>query len=163
MDAVQCIKFEHLLFQARLAAPGIKEQEVAQIKREIEAVRSSMLPWSRDADVLDNLMSTAQMSVKDRATQRTLRFGSELQNLQNLCDTTGALMKEKEAHLEEVTQLNMDFDQKKEHLMDDLKQVHDKLEATEVGKFSLQGLKDLVRQIEVSFLVLTWYLAFLGF
>jgi hypothetical protein len=52
---------------------------VAKIMSEIQELRRSLSPWSQEADALDDMMSTAQMVIKDRATQRTLHFSSELQ------------------------------------------------------------------------------------
>ena len=46
---------------------------------EIQELRKTLSPWNQEAEALDEKMTSAQMVIKDRATQRTLHFGSELQ------------------------------------------------------------------------------------
>ena len=53
--------------------------QVAKIMAEIQELRKTLSPWNQEAESLDDMMSSAQMVIKDRATQRTLHFGSELQ------------------------------------------------------------------------------------
>lgn len=113
-------------------------------------MRKSLKPWNQEADNLDDLMSTAQIVIKDRATQRTLHFGSELATLENLCDQTGDSAKQKEAQLGEINQLSSDFVQKKDDLVESLIKIQEKLEYAKAKKSNLQGVKDLVKEIEVS-------------
>ncbi|GFO48198.1 nesprin-1, partial [Plakobranchus ocellatus] len=134
--------------QARLASPDIREEEVAQIVKEIEGLRASMAPWANEAPVLDDLMSQAQMSIKDRATQRTLHFGSELQALETACDQASNSARQKDAQLGELNQLSAQFGEKKDDLVRGLVSVQDRLLAARATKSDLQGLKDLVREIE---------------
>ena len=109
-----------------------------------------MAPWSNDAPVLDDLMTQAQMSIKDRATQRTLHFGSELQALESACDQATNTARQKDAQLGELNQLTAQFGDRKDDLVRGLVSVQDRLLAAKAGKSDLQGLKDLVREIEVS-------------
>ena len=53
--------------------------QVAKIMAEIQELRKTLSPWNQEAESLDEMMSSAQMVIKDRASQRTLHFGSELQ------------------------------------------------------------------------------------
>lgn len=53
--------------------------QVAKIMAEIQELRKTLSPWNQEAEALDEKMTSAQMVIKDRATQRTLHFGSELQ------------------------------------------------------------------------------------
>ena len=46
---------------------------------EMEELRKTLAPWNQQAEALDEKMTSAQMVIKDRASQRTLHFGSELQ------------------------------------------------------------------------------------
>ena len=69
--------------QARLNSPDITEEEVAACMRDIAALAKSMAPWAREAEGLDDLMTQAQMMVKDRATQRTLHFTSVSISMKN--------------------------------------------------------------------------------
>ncbi|XP_076442566.1 muscle-specific protein 300 kDa-like isoform X3 [Babylonia areolata] len=134
--------------QARLAAPDIKEEEVARILGEIQDVRKTLSPWNQEAEVLDEMMTSAQMVIKDRATQRTLHFGSELQALENLCDQVGQTAAQKEEHLGELLQLSDDFGGRKDTLVRSLQQVEARLSAAKPASSSLQGIRDLVREIE---------------
>ncbi|XP_035824390.1 nesprin-1 [Aplysia californica] len=147
-DAQREVQTKLKALQAKLASPDITEEEVAQCMREIEALRKSMQPWTQDADTLDDLMSTAQMMIKDRATQRTLHFSSELQALENLCDQAGASARQKEEQLGELTQLSTEFLQRKDGLAQNLIEVQEKIMAARASKPDLQGMKDLVREIE---------------
>ncbi|CAL1544282.1 unnamed protein product [Lymnaea stagnalis] len=147
-DAQKDVQAKLKALQARLQSPNISEAEVAQIMQEINTLRKSLQPWSKEADSLDDLMSTAQMVIKDRATQRTLHFGSELQALENLCDQAGASAKQKVEQLGEITQLSTEFVHKKDDLVGNLIKVQNKLLAAKPGKSNLQGLKDLVKEIE---------------
>ena len=108
-----------------------------------------MAPWANDAPVLDDLMTQAQMSIKDRATQRTLHFGSELQALEAACDQASNSARQKDAQLGELNQMSAQFSEKKDDLVRGLVSVQDRLLAARAGKSDLQGLKDLVREIEV--------------
>uniref|UniRef100_A0A2C9KCB0 Calponin-homology (CH) domain-containing protein n=1 Tax=Biomphalaria glabrata TaxID=6526 RepID=A0A2C9KCB0_BIOGL len=134
--------------QARLQSPNVSEMEVAQIKREIDNLRKSLQPWSQESDQLDELMSTAQMVIKDRASQRTLHFGSEVQNLESLCEQAGATARQREEQIGELTQLSTEFIQNKDDLVEHLLDVQKKLLEAKAGKSNVQGIKDLVKQIE---------------
>lgn len=109
-----------------------------------------MAPWSKEAAALDDLMANAQMAIKDRATQRTLHFGTELQALENLCDNAGMTASQKEAHLGELSQLSSEFLRKKDDLVGKLITVQEKILSAKAKKSDLQGMKDLVREIEVN-------------
>lgn len=137
------------IFQARLSSPAIQQNEVAQIIHEIEGLHKSMQPWNREADALDTLMSTTQMVIKDRATQRSLHFGSELQALLNKCDMAVNLAKQKDSQLEELTQLSTEFIQKKDDLVHSLTDVQDKVMLLKPDESSLVGLRNLLRQTQV--------------
>lgn len=137
--------------QAKLASPDIKEEEVARINKEVESLRKSMTPWAQQADQLDDLMANAQLVIKDRATQRTLHFGTEVQAIENLCDSVTNNARQKEDHLGELSQLWNDFGDKKEGLVDKLHDLANKLKDATVGDCNLQGVKDMVREIEVGF------------
>ncbi|KAK7104412.1 hypothetical protein V1264_019133 [Littorina saxatilis] len=134
--------------QARLASPDIKEEEVAKIMAEVQELRKSMSPWNQQAEGLDEMMSNAQMVIKDRATQRTMHFGSELQALEHMCDSVGQTAAQKEEHLGELLQLSDDFGGRKDALVKALQQVDDRLADAKAGNSSLQGIKDLVAEIE---------------
>lgn len=137
------------ILQQKLQAPDISEEEVAKINKEVEALRRSMAPWNRKKEQLDDLMGTAQLVIKDRATQRTLHFGTELQALENMCDSVSTNAKQKEGHLVELSQLWDDFDQKKDHLLDKLQTLSEKIQNSSVDASSLQGIKELVNEVEV--------------
>nr|KAG5692778.1 hypothetical protein BaRGS_009394 [Batillaria attramentaria] len=147
-DAHKAAQAKLKSLQARLAAPDITEEEVAKIMQEIQELRQSMSPWSQEAESLDEMMSSAQMVIKDRATQRTLHFGSELASLEHMCDTVGQTAQQKESHLGELLQLSDDFSQRKDQLVKSLKQVESRIASSKAGQSSLQGIKDLVREIE---------------
>ena len=135
--------------QAKLASPNIKEDEVAAINEEVKALRREMGDWSKQAEALDDLMAASQLTIKDRATQRTLHFGSELQSLDSMCDSVLFNAKQKEEHLGELSQLWSDFEKRKGGLVEKLVGVAKRLDGAAVGESSLQGVKDLVREIQV--------------
>ena len=135
--------------QAKLASPNIKEDEVIAINEEVRALRREMGDWSKQAESLDDLMAASQLTIKDRATQRTLHFGSELQSLDSMCDSVLFNAKQKEEHLGELSQLWTQFERRKGDLMDKLVDVAKRVDGAAVEQSSLQGVKDLVREIEV--------------
>lgn len=135
--------------QARLQSPDLTEAEVNNIKREIAELKASMSGWNKQADGLDDLMGASQMIIKDRATQRTLHFNSELQSLEHLCDTVSEAAQQKENHLGELAQLSDDFVVKKDQLVLKLQEIQDRIASAAVDKSSLQGLKELIREVEV--------------
>ena len=137
--------------QAKLASPNIKEDEVAAINEEVKALRREMGDWSKQTEALDDLMAASQLTIKDRATQRTLHFGSELQALDNMCDSVLFNAKQKEEHLGELSQLWNDFEKRKGDLVDKLVGVAKRLDGAAVQQSSLQGVKDLVREIQVGY------------
>ena len=73
-----------------------------------------------------------------------------MQALEHLCDTVGQTATQKEEHLGELLQLSDDFGARKDDLVKSLLQVEDRLTAAKAGSSSLQGIRDLVREIEVS-------------
>lgn len=115
----------------------------------MECLRRSLQPWSQDAAVLDDLMLKAQVVVKDRPTQRTLHFGSELKMLVKLFDTVDNSAKQRENQLEELKQLSSEFVHQKDSLVNSLIDIQEKLKGTHIGKSSHQGIKDLIRNVEV--------------
>lgn len=135
--------------QAKLASPNITEEEVAKINAEVKALREDMGQWMNEADTLDELMATSQLTIKDRATQRTLHFGSELQALDSMCDSVLFNSRQKQEHLGELAQLWAEFESKQAELVDKLSDVGEKIGSTAVDQSSLQGVKNLVREIEV--------------
>ncbi|XP_076463750.1 muscle-specific protein 300 kDa-like isoform X7 [Babylonia areolata] len=134
--------------QTQLAAPDIQEEEVARILEEIEEVKKTLSPWSREAEALDEKMTSAQMVIKDRPSQRSLHFGSELQSLEQLCDSVGQSAAQKEEHLGEVQQLRTDFGARRDALLYALHALQDRAHSTKAGESSLQGVRDLIRDIE---------------
>ncbi|XP_025103982.1 nesprin-1-like isoform X4 [Pomacea canaliculata] len=134
--------------QARLGAPDVREEEVVNINQEIQDLRRDMIPWSQNAETLDEKMSLAKLLIKDRATQRTLHFGSEFQALESMCDTVGLTAQQKKEHLGELLQLNADFNSRKDALFRNLQQVDMKIASSKPNQSSLQGIRDLVRDIE---------------
>ena len=135
--------------QAKLASPDIKEEEVEKINKEVAALRKSMAPWARQADQLDALMGDSHMVIKDRATQRTLHFNSELQALENLCDSVAGNAQQKQGHLMEVSQLWDEFSNRKDNLVAKLHEIGEKIDGAAVDDSSLAGVKELVRETEV--------------
>ena len=73
-----------------------------------------------------------------------------MQTLEQLCDTVGQTATQKEEHLGELLQLSDDFGSRRETLVKTLEQVEDRISATKAESSSLQGMRDLVREIEVS-------------
>lgn len=67
-----------------------------------------------------------------------------------MCETVGQTAAQKEEHLGELLQLSDEFGSRKDALVRSLQQVEDKLSAAKAGSSSLQGIRDLVREIEVS-------------
>lgn len=143
--------------QGKLASPNVKEDEVASINTEIENLKKGMSIWSSQAEDLDDLMASSQMTIKDRASQRTLHFGSELQSIDSLCDTVSFAAHQKEEHLGELQKLCISFEGKKDNLVDKLNGIEKRIAACVAKDSTLQGIKDLVREIEVLILFLSFY------
>lgn len=136
--------------QQRLQNPDISEEEVAKINKEVEVLRKSLAPWNRKKEQLDDLMGQAQLVIKDRASQRTLHFGTELQALENMCEAVSTNATQKQGQLGELSELWNDFDKKKASLVSKLQILGDKVQNSSVDTSSLQGIKDLVNEIEVT-------------
>ncbi|KAL5008450.1 hypothetical protein ScPMuIL_014031 [Solemya velum] len=134
--------------QGKLASPNVKEDEVTSINAEIENLKKGMSIWSNQAEDLDELMASSQMTIKDRASQRTLHFGSELQSIDSLCDSVSFAAHQKEEHLGELQKLCIGFEAKKDSLVEKLGGIEQRIDACVAKDSSLQGVKDLVREIE---------------
>lgn len=145
--------------QAKLASPNIKEDEVAIINAEVKALREDMGDWANEADGLDELMATSQLTIKDRATQRTMHFGSEIQAYNSMCDSVLFNSKQKQEHLDELAQLWAEFESKQAELVEKLGDVGERIGSATADQSSLQGVRDLVREIEVSNLFLEFNVA----
>lgn len=135
--------------KARLANGDLTEDEVNQVKAELEEVKSGMYPWVESSEDFDELIGAAQMVIKDRASQRTLHFGSELQAMENLCDQVAFSTQQKQEQLEEVSQLWKDFVDRNRELIGQVKAIEDQAKTAKSSRSDLQGVKDLVREIEV--------------
>lgn len=66
-----------------------------------------------------------------------------------MCDTVGLTAQQKKEHLGELLQLNADFNSRKDALFRNLQQVDMKIASSKPNQSSLQGIRDLVRDIEV--------------
>lgn len=73
-----------------------------------------------------------------------------VQALENLCDSVGQTAHQKEEQLSELLQLSDNFSQRKDTLVKTLQQVETRIAAAKVKQSSLQGIRDLISEIEVS-------------
>ena len=137
------------MLQAKLASPEIQQEEVEKINKEVASLRKSMMPWDKLANKLDDQMDMAHLIIKDRATQRTLHFNSELQNLQTMCDNVSSNVQSKQGHLSELSQLWEEFSGRKDSLLAVLQELAERVGGAIVNDSSLSGLKELVRETEV--------------
>lgn len=138
------------MLQAKLASPDIQQEEVEKINKEVADLRKAMLPWSKQANKLDDQMGAAHIVIKDRATLRTLHFSTELQSLEAMCDNVCASVATKQGHLSELSQLWEDFANRKDSLLAVLQELAERTSGAAVKTSSLQGLKELVREAEVN-------------
>lgn len=138
------------MLQAKLASPEIQQDEVDKINKEVAAIRKSMSPWNKQANKLDDQMGSAHLVLKDRATQRTLHFNSELHSLEAMCDNVCANVQTKQGHLSELSLLWEEFGSRKDSLRAELQELAERVGGAAVNASSLSGLKELVRETEVS-------------
>ena len=66
-----------------------------------------------------------------------------------MCNNVGQTAAQKEEYLGELQGLTDDFGSKKDTLVRALQQVENRIAGTKASQSSLQGVKDLIREIEV--------------
>lgn len=109
-----------------------------------------MLFWNKQVNKLDDQMGLVYLVLKDRVIQRTLYFNLELYNLEVMCDNVCVNVKIKQGYLLELFQLWEEFGNRKDSLRVELQELVERVGGVVVKVFSLFGLKELVREIEVS-------------
>lgn len=109
-----------------------------------------MLFWNKQVNKLDDQMGLVYLVLKDRVIQRTLYFNLELYNLEVMCDNVCVNVQIKQGYLLELFQLWEEFGNRKDSLRVELQELVERVGGVVVKVFSLFGLKELVREIEVS-------------
>ena len=128
--------------QQRLDSRELSQEDIDALNRELEDLHVGLGEWENKKSELEVLMTDAHAVIKDRSSQRTLRFGTEIQNLMSLFNRTSNLLETKQGKLDQITDTNQHFDEQKQILQQILDDNRNKSDNTKVTKHDLEGVKD---------------------
>ena len=136
------------VLQQRLESQELSPEDVDKIHAELAEIQASMGEWNDKQDELEQLMSTSQITVKDRSTQRTLHIQAEIQNLTTSLGQTSTKLEQKKGKLDELAAMWVNFEQQKQGLSDVITQSRDKLQGSSVKQATLDGVKTYSGEIK---------------
>lgn len=136
--------------QQQLSSSNIKEPEIVGIMESIQSIANELKDWNNSIKDLESLMKISCLTIKDRATQRSLHFPSELQNIQTLCKDIHMTVSKKEEKLGEMNKQWQDFNNKRNNLIENLESFETEVNSLSVENTSLSGVTDMINNIEVN-------------
>ena len=134
--------------QQKIASKDLSQAEINTANQELGEVQASLADWEGKRRDIDQLMTDSQMTIKDRPTQRTLQFQEEVQSLQASVGKTNTLLEEKQGKLDHLTSQWSDFEEQKKGLLGSISEIRGQLEEAAVTSSTLDGVKDLAKQIK---------------
>ncbi len=140
--------------QAKLASNDLSQAELDAAAQELADLRKDLSEWDDKRREVDQLMTDAEMTIKERATQRVLHLQLEITELLTFCDRSTVQLKEKQGQLDELSTLWSHFEEKRRQLSGVIENTERKLDGVKIQDSSLQGVKDMsveVRGIEDEF------------
>ena len=141
-------------FQAKFASNDLSQAELDAASQELAELRRDLGEWDDKRRGVDQLMTDAEMTIKDRPTQRILHFQLEITELLTYCDRSAVQLKEKQGQLDELSTLWSLFEENRRQLAGTIETTEQKVESVKVKDSSLQGVKDMsddIKAIEKEF------------
>ena len=147
-DVAKVAQLKVKALQQKLTSKDLSQEEINVANQELAEVQASLAGWEGKRRDMDELVTTSQMTIKDRPSKRTLQFEGEVQNLQASLGKTNTMLEEKQGKLDQLTTKWSDFENQKKGLLGSISEIRRKLEDASVTSSSLDGVKDLAKQIK---------------
>ena len=135
--------------QAKLASSDLSQAELDAASQELADLRKDLSAWDDKRRKVDQLMTDAELTIKDRPTQRVLHFQVEITELLTFCDRSAVQLKEKQGQLDELSTLWSQFEESRRQLAGTIENTEQQIESVKVRDSSLQGIKDMSEEIRV--------------
>ena len=127
----------------QLEDTDLSQEDMDNVMQSLQNIQHQTVEWEQKKNELDDLASQAQIVIKERNSQRTVHFHTEVRNLKSQISQCDSLLNQKQGKLEEVNSLYMSFTQDRESLQDIISNVRDRFEKQDINQPSLDGIKDL--------------------
>ncbi len=145
--AKQC-KAQLRALQAKMAAGDLSQAELDSANQELADLKNIIGGWDDRRRDLDQLMVDAEMTIKDRSSQRAMHFQNEIQELLKFCDKTAFDLREKQGQLDELSKLWALFEEKRRNLAGTIENIEQQVDGAKVKDSSLQGVKDMSEEVK---------------
>ena len=136
--------------QGQLESSDFQEEDAGKVKTELDAAVIQLSKWEQEAGDLDDLSAKAEMTIKDRSSQRSLHFSVETKSVLRSCEQMSLAVEQKEGALHEIAEQWSTFCEDTDGLLLWLKDEQKKLDTARMTEASLEGLQVLITQTKVS-------------
>ncbi len=147
-EARDSIQTQSKNLQQRMESPDLSQADLDSIHTDMEEIRSVANQWNQKQEQLEQNMIDCHMTIKDRATQRTVYFNTELQTLTTVVVRTTTQLEQRRGKLDEITSLWQNFNMQKDALTSSVTGLKDKLQSTKIQECSLEGAKTFSNDVE---------------
>ena len=127
----------------------MSQAELDAASQELSELRRDLSEWDDKRREVDLLKTDAEMTIKDRPTQRILHFHVEITELLTFCDRSAVQLKEKQGQLDELSTLWSLFEEKRQQLARTIENTEQQVEGVKVKDSSLQGVKDMSDELKI--------------
>lgn len=129
--------------QTKFATTEMTQAEVDASSQELAELRQELSGWDDKRRHLIQLMKDAEMTIKDRSTQRIIEFQVEITEILTYRDRSAVQLKEKQGQLDELSTLWSQFEEMRRKLAGTIETTERQVEGVKVKDSSLQGIKDM--------------------
>ena len=136
--------------QGQLESADFQEEDAGKVKTELDAAVTQLSKWEQEAGDLDDLSAKAEMTIKDRSSQRSLHFSVETKSVLRSCEQMCLAVEQKEGALHEIAEQWGTFCEDTDGLLLWLKDEQMKLDTARMTEASPEGLQVLITQTKVS-------------
>ncbi|CAH1803094.1 unnamed protein product, partial [Owenia fusiformis] len=134
--------------QTKVQSQEFKESDIGSVRKEIKGVYQVLNEWTEQSTELDQLMHRAQMTIKDRTTQRATTFSEEIQTVISASDALNDTINNKQTHFGQVADLWQVFTSAKDTFLLYLKDVEHRIEYCKVPETSLKSLQNTLDHLD---------------
>ena len=134
--------------QQRMESRDLTQEDIHQINDELADIQVALLDWEGRKEQLESLMNAGQVCVKDRSSQRTLHFNTEIGNVSAAFVRMSSMLEKKQGRLDEVAQLWQKFEEQKQELLTLLNRIKDQVQQIKVRQPTLEGTRQYQGQMK---------------
>ncbi len=132
----------------KLAASELSQAELDAAAQDLVDVRKRLSECDENRHHIVQLMTDAEMTIKERGSQKVLHLQIEIVEIITRCDRFAVMLKEKQGQLDELSTLWSQFEEKRRQLSGVIENTEQQVEGVKVKDSSLQGIKDMSEEIK---------------